>query len=265
MGRVLDIAGQRFAYLQAIRCIGKVKQGNSVWLFKCWGFPQHGCKGTHEAVASTVKRGGTTSCGCVKRKIAAERMVDITGQRFACLEAVRPLRQGKGGRYVWLFKCHGDARYGCNGTHEADASAVKFGGIKSCGCANSKSASERRRLDIAGQRFAYLEAVKPTGKIRGSVVWLFKCHGFAEFGCKGTHTAPVGAVKIGNTTSCGCASRKATSESARARARRYEVCGELYTAKELAEIVGVSADMVSADRRNGLTAEQIIKKKRLRK
>jgi len=59
MGRKLDLTGQRFGKLMAVRFVG-MKNDRSVWLFKC------DCGNLKEALAKEVNRGKLSSCGCYR-------------------------------------------------------------------------------------------------------------------------------------------------------------------------------------------------------
>lgn len=57
-----------------------------------------------------------------------------------------------------------------------------------------------KALDITGQRFGKLVAIKPTDKRNsvGNIIWQFQCD------CGNLHEANTGSVKHSKTKSCGC-------------------------------------------------------------
>lgn len=57
-------------------------------------------------------------------------------------------------------------------------------------------------LDISGQRFGRLLAVKPAGSVKGQRFWICSCE------CGGSTTVRVAALRSGNTSSCGCRRRE---------------------------------------------------------
>ena len=59
MARYLDITGQTFGRLTAKCHAGKTPTGQALWIFDC------ACGGEKTAQASEVRRGKTTSCGCL--------------------------------------------------------------------------------------------------------------------------------------------------------------------------------------------------------
>lgn len=64
--KALNITGQKFGRLTAIRREGVDAHGKVQWLFACE------CGGQTVATASLVKRGTTQSCGCLHREVAAK-------------------------------------------------------------------------------------------------------------------------------------------------------------------------------------------------
>jgi hypothetical protein len=73
-----------------------------------------------------------------RRASMARPIVDITGQRFGKLVAVR--RVGSRGRNP-LWECQCD----CGSTHQAMSVNLRSGGTKSCGCIKPKQPERKRR------------------------------------------------------------------------------------------------------------------------
>lgn len=72
MGKKLDLTGQKFNRLMAIRDTGeKQNDGKCIWLFKC------DCGNEVKIAASRVKRGVIKSCGCLANEISSKRMIDM--------------------------------------------------------------------------------------------------------------------------------------------------------------------------------------------
>ena len=61
-------------------------------------------------------------------------------------------------------------------------------------------------IDLTGQKFGLLTAQKPTHSL-GVRVWFCRC------ACGGTAEVPTGALRSGNTRSCGCRKRAVLGES----------------------------------------------------
>lgn len=64
MPRALDITGQRFGRLIAVKCVGRTKHGKRVWHFIC------DCAGETEASQNDVCMGKIFSCGCARAENA---------------------------------------------------------------------------------------------------------------------------------------------------------------------------------------------------
>lgn len=66
MVKPVDIAGQTFGLLTAVKRVGSDKAGKAVWLFNC------DCGNVKEVLAISVRRGLTFSCGCAHKRAAIE-------------------------------------------------------------------------------------------------------------------------------------------------------------------------------------------------
>lgn len=113
--------------------------------------------------------------------------LDLAGQRFGKLVAVRQLGRGKGG-VRWLCECD------CGNTLDVRAGQLRYK-TRSCGC------SRRHDLQV-GQRFGALVvlALSPT-KARHAM-WRCRCD------CGATAIVAGGKLQTGHTTSCGCKALK---------------------------------------------------------
>lgn len=93
------------------------------------------CGGGITTRGTSLRRGITQSCGCLRREVtqarnqaqAAQRH-DLTGQRFHRLVVEGVLPQRQGGQRVWLCRCD------CGRQHQATTGGLRSGGVKSCGC-----------------------------------------------------------------------------------------------------------------------------------
>ena len=85
-----------------------------------------------------LKSGTVKSCGCLHKNnyiIGAEssiKILDITGQRFEKLEAIKCLEPKMKSTANWLFRCD------CGNTHILQANDFLRGRASSCGCIVSK-------------------------------------------------------------------------------------------------------------------------------
>lgn len=118
-----DLAGQRFGRLTAIHPTEQRANGSIVWECQC------DCGKTALASAASLRKGDTTSCGCVfKENISKRRRADLSGQRFGYLTAVHPTQQRSHGCIVWECRCD------CGETVLVPSERLTSGNKKSCGC-----------------------------------------------------------------------------------------------------------------------------------
>lgn len=59
-----DLAGRRYGRLTVVRRLPNVTRGNTIWLCKC------DCGGESITQSGALKRGITSSCGCLQRQVA---------------------------------------------------------------------------------------------------------------------------------------------------------------------------------------------------
>lgn len=68
MPKFNDLTNQTFGRLTAIETLHKNKRGQWLWSCKCE------CGNPHVALGIELKRGGTKSCGCLRKEASRERM-----------------------------------------------------------------------------------------------------------------------------------------------------------------------------------------------
>ena len=179
---ISNLIGRRFGKLVAVRPTDERKNRSVVWECKC------DCGNTSFAAANQLQAGHVKSCGCAGG-------VDLTGQRFGKLIAVRPTSERWKERVVWECKCD------CGNTAFVAMQYLQRGSTRSCGCAKRGN----KGVDIAGQRFGKLIAVRPTSERQNrNVVWECKCD------CGNTKFAPANQLRAGIVKSCGCLSSAKT-------------------------------------------------------
>ena len=173
MRNAIDLTGQRFGKFIAVRSTEERNFGSVVWECIC------DCGNTAFVGAGSLRSGKIKSCGCLVE-------LNIAGQRFGKLIAVGPTDERRGSAVVWECKCD------CGNTTFAATRDLRSGNTKSCGCLTNA-------LDLAGQRFGRLTAVRPTEeRLNRQVVWECKCD------CGNTAFAGAGNLRRGSTKSCGC-------------------------------------------------------------
>ena len=177
-GKGSDLTGQKFGKLTAIRPTDQRIRGYVVWECKC------DCGNTSHITSRRLKNGCAKSCGCLNI-----RCMDITGQKFGKLTAVRPIEKRYGSCIAWECRCD------CGNITYASSTLLKSGKKISCGCVKPKG----NRVDITGQKFGRLTAIRPTDKRKnGYILWECKCD------CGNTVYVSATKLIIGNTKSCGC-------------------------------------------------------------
>lgn len=124
MSKKTDLTGKKFGRLTVIESAGSDKNGHAKWFCKC------DCGGEVTVLATNLKRGQTTSCGCYhkERAIANNHKINIAGKRFGKLLAIKPTQNSKNGDARWECKCD------CGNKAVVKYKHLKNGEIKSCGC-----------------------------------------------------------------------------------------------------------------------------------
>jgi hypothetical protein len=172
MSKKIDITGQKFGKLTAIKSCGKNKHGHSLWECLC------SC-GNSKVVTIQGLKDGTSSCGCIK-------LPDLTGQKFGKLTVLnKSLKKDVLGNTFWDCKCE------CGNSISVKNSVIKR--QKSCGCVSQKH-------NLIGKRFGKLIVIKEDGRSKNGhqVMWECLCD------CGNTIRAATGALNAGHRTTCKC-------------------------------------------------------------
>lgn len=180
------LIGQKFGRLTVVDKTEKKKNGSYIYRCQC------DCGNITEVPGAYLKNGHTKSCGCIKRE--KRESLDITGQRFGRLVAVKFIKYDHKHRDVWLFKCD------CGNEKEMPASYVKWGRVRSCGCLATEKTRDINLKDITGERFNRLVALEPTKErdASGSIIWKCQCD------CGNIAYYSVNTLHGGRVKSCGC-------------------------------------------------------------
>lgn len=128
----LDITGQKFGMLTALKFVGCEPFGGALWKWRC------DCGRTKVIPGYDVRRGHTTSCGCMWRRITAQKLLkDLTGKKFGkltvlCKSHRRPDGKSSSGqvKLAWYWKCKCD----CGSVKTYRGSALTTKNSTSCGC-----------------------------------------------------------------------------------------------------------------------------------
>jgi hypothetical protein len=123
------------------------------------------------------------------------------GERFGRLTVIERAEPTSSG--LPRFKCRCD----CGRITQPRAANLRNGATKSCGCLQKERASKCNTKDITGQRFGRLVALYPTGERRKDrvIVWRLRCDCGKEIEHSIHHLG-------GDTKSCGCLRKEATSK-----------------------------------------------------
>ncbi len=163
---------------------------------------------------------------------------DIIGKKFGHLTVMAMTDKRSANFIVWKCKCD------CGKVVERNTNSLRISTSRtSCGCV-----SPNPPLDIAGQKFGHLTAVKIVAKSEKGFIWLFQCD------CGG-RTEKVGSVVASGLLrlNCGCRrySRKPSSNgkhlgtaATKRRNRMLEMLDKGTTKSEIAKAYGMSRERV---------------------
>lgn len=125
MGVFRDLTGQTYGCLKFLEPVGVDSRRRTVWRAQC------ACGKQAEVVGTRVTSGHVASCGC----LAVNRPVDITGQRFGRLKALRLESQGPSRAFNWTCLCD------CGSTVVVSGTKLRHGHTQSCGCLAAEHAA----------------------------------------------------------------------------------------------------------------------------
>jgi 5-methylcytosine-specific restriction endonuclease McrA len=145
--KALNVTGQKFGFLTAIKISGKDNFNRNKWLFSC------DCGEEVICSLNNVKSGITKSCGCKKRNNKSRRK-DLTGLRFGKLTVIKALEY-ENKKLYWDCLCD------CGNFKKVASVYLTHDKVKSCGCLRSK------RINILGSgkwakiiKNTFLECIK---------------------------------------------------------------------------------------------------------
>ena len=102
------------------------------------------------------------------------RFIDFTGQKFGRLTVLERTesRASRSGQRKTRWVCVCD----CGNTIEVDAGNLKSGNTSSCGCVGKDKLSQRRTLDLTGEKIGRLTVEKLYDQSNhGANRWLCRC------------------------------------------------------------------------------------------
>lgn len=181
-------AGRSFGSWTVLGQSLKTARGERKWLCRC------ACGTQRYVLERALRSGGSLSCGCVRRRNAADALAyDLTGQVFGQLQVLRRADdQSRNGGVWWLCQCS------CGSRYEVPASLLVTG--KRTHCGGTSHEKHYARADIAGQRFHRLVALYPLAERdgKGSVLWHCRCD------CGSEVDVAYNSLMYSRIKSCGC-------------------------------------------------------------
>jgi hypothetical protein len=128
--RTHQLLGMRFGRLTVVSFAG-VRGKKRRWHCRC------DCGNVTEVITAGLVSGTTASCGCLRAELARERYTEnLCGQTFGKLVAIGLApRPGKPGVF-WRCRCS------CGAESVVQASALKSGATRSCGCLHNELLSK---------------------------------------------------------------------------------------------------------------------------
>lgn len=127
-GRV-DYTNETFGRLTALY---PIKKGNKKYYWHC----KCECGNECDIMTSSLTGGRTISCGCYRKEVCHEKVIDITGHRFGKLVAIRqiPKEEHDDNTQEAVWECRCD----CGKITQFRSSDLRGQKVISCGCIKSK-------------------------------------------------------------------------------------------------------------------------------
>ena len=130
------------------------------------------------------------------------KKLDLTGQRFGKLTVLRPA-ENIGDKTAWVCRCD------CGEEIIARTTHLRAGRIKTCGFQGSakvrqwmasvnESGRGWKKIDLTGQRFGSLTALRPAENIGCRTAWVCRCD------CGQETVVMTTSLRAGRTKTCGC-------------------------------------------------------------
>lgn len=189
MGKFIDITGQRFNMLIALRPTDKRDGHNVIWECQC------DCGKIALISGKRLRNGQAKCCGCLYKKKPTIKKgyyySKIQGQRFGKLIAIKPTDERRDRKIIWECLCD------CGKTCYIRSSCLISGHTKSCGCLTPEN-NKKRVQDLIGQKFNKLTVIEKVENEKNETRWKCQCE------CGGQTIVSRTNLISGITTSCGC-------------------------------------------------------------
>lgn len=187
MRKVTNLVGQQFGEWTVLEDTGEITSDRDrYWLCQC------SCGTVKKVRGSSLRKGTSKSCGCLKVKSLSQR-TNLVGKRFDRLVVLKRADEQEYGQIQWLCQCD------CGNQCIKTTTALHREGIHSCGCYNKEQASQLNKKDLVGQTFGLLTVIEELPERKNNcVVWLCQCK------CGNIIKVATNSLTSGNTSSCGC-------------------------------------------------------------
>lgn len=188
MSTCIDITGQRFGRLVAIKSLSRPRKPGYGTIWEC----QCDCGNVTSTSVITLNQGNVKSCGCLLREKNKLKIINLIGRRFGRLLVIdTSSKKASNGGCFWRCKCD------CGRTKIISSKCLRSGHTNSCRCLAKEVASK----DLSGQRFGRLVAIKKLDeRYRYGTYLIWEC----QCDCGNKKNINSGSLLSGMTRSCGC-------------------------------------------------------------
>jgi hypothetical protein len=277
MSKAIDLTGMRFGRLTVLYrndlLTRNGKHGHVYyWHCKC------DCGNEKDILKASLTSGNTKSCGCLHNELLSQaRLKDITGQRFGKLVVIERAKN-RGKETFWKCKCD------CGNIKDINASKLKNGTTKSCGClvkySPNKHYTRKNPHKTHGKTNTRIYRIyrkmirrccnpnEPSYKDyggRGIAIckdWLDDFMNFYDWAVVNDYKDDLSIDRINNNgnyepSNCRWATKKEQANNTR-KTIFLTYKGETKPASEWAEITGIKKDTITMRKRSGWSDEKII-------
>ncbi|MGC4375942.1 hypothetical protein WD019_03220 [Fictibacillus sp. Mic-4] len=153
MSKRIDLTGQQFGELTAIKESPERLYNEVAWICKC------SCGNETTATRGQLLRGAKKSCGCLRKRTPSNAL-DLTGRKFGKLTVVERAGKTKNDNALWLCRCE------CGKTTKANATSLRRGDTTSCGCSKDSQIKNARKTLIEDKSVEGVQVPLLTKKVR---------------------------------------------------------------------------------------------------
>lgn len=158
-----------------------------------------------------LKRGVSTSCGCLRKEQISGRMKkDLKGMRFGRLTVLEEVGRNKYGKVLWKTVCD------CGNIKMASSGELLNDHVHSCGCLKREQTIERCTKPMIEKTFGRLTVLEKAYTKKGKGAY-YKC----LCSCGNTVIVQGSMLRSKNTTSCGCYAKERRQQYEDLSGRRF--------------------------------------------